>query len=267
MQHPRLGRLLFFDPTHPLIPFGQIGGYLQENEGLLVTPTGGELVMLPRLPAANNSIQRTGTFTLHPSGALTGNVTEIRIGDRAASERRRLRAVTQDTAKIKPIESLLADSLSTFQITKATVVNLKEYDLPFEYKYSFTAENYAKYMGDLLALRPRVLGSESSGLLETKEPRRLPIEFSGPVLDTDTFEITLPAGYTVDDLPPAVDAEFSFASYHAKCEVKGNVLRYTRSFEIKQLSVPANRSDELKRFYRMIASDERNTAVLRSTRN
>ena len=43
-QHPKLGRLLYFDPTNPFTPFGQIGGYLQANYGLLVTPEGGELV-------------------------------------------------------------------------------------------------------------------------------------------------------------------------------------------------------------------------------
>jgi len=38
MSHPMLGRLLFFDPTNVETPFGQIGGYLQANYGLLVTP-------------------------------------------------------------------------------------------------------------------------------------------------------------------------------------------------------------------------------------
>jgi hypothetical protein len=33
--------------------------------------------------------------------------------------------------------------------------------------------------------------------------------------------------------------------------------------EIKQLSVPVSQMDELKKFYRLIASDERNTAVLK----
>jgi len=44
LQHRRLGRLLFFDPTNELTPFGQIGGYLQDNYGLLVFSDGGELV-------------------------------------------------------------------------------------------------------------------------------------------------------------------------------------------------------------------------------
>src|SRR5438445_2422963 len=37
-EHPKLGRLLFFDPTSELTPFGHIPGYLQANYGLLVTP-------------------------------------------------------------------------------------------------------------------------------------------------------------------------------------------------------------------------------------
>ena len=47
MQHPKLGRILFFDPTNEFIPLGQIPGYLQANYGLLVTSDGGELVELP----------------------------------------------------------------------------------------------------------------------------------------------------------------------------------------------------------------------------
>ncbi|MGH7867313.1 MAG: transglutaminase, partial [Candidatus Dormibacteraceae bacterium] len=90
--------------------------------------------------------------------------------------------------------------------------------------------------------------------------------FEGPVQDTDVFQITLPPGYTVDDLPPPVDADFGFASYHSKTEVKGNVIGYTRTFEIKDLSVPVIKSDELKKFYRIIASDERNTAVLKTSK-
>jgi hypothetical protein len=115
----------------------------------------------------------------------------------------------------------------------------------------------------MLLLRPRVLGVKALSLMETKEPRQFPIEFESPVLDTDNFEITVPAGYVVDDVPPPVDADFGFAAYHSKTEVKGNVLTYSRSFEIKELSVPVSRAQDVKKFYRIIASDERNTAILK----
>ena len=263
MTHPKLGKILFFDPTDELTPFGQLNGALQANYGLLVTPDGGELVELPKLPSAMNGIRRSAKLSLSATGTVSGEVQETRVGDGARSQRWALRTVARDADRIKPIETLLSHSLATFQITKASVGNLQLTDQPFVYNYSVVAQNYAKPAGNLLLVRPRFIGNKSSDLLETKEPRKYPVEFDGPSQDTDTFEITLPAGYEVDDLPPPVNADYSFASYHSKTEVNGNTLKYTRTFEVKELSVPLGKVEELKKLYRVIAGDERNTAVLR----
>jgi uncharacterized protein DUF3857/transglutaminase superfamily protein len=265
MQHPKLGRILFFDPTDQITPFGQIRGALQANYGLLVTPDGGELVELPQQASRTNSIRRTAKLTLGTNGTLSGEVKEVRLGDRASSERWRLRAVTKDADRIKPIEDLLAGSLSSFHITHAGVTNLQHADQPFGFDYTFESNGYAKVAGDLLLVRPRVIGRKSSAVLETKEPRQFPVEFEGPSLDTDSFDIALPPGYEVDELPPPVTEDHSFASYRSKTEASGGVLHYTRTLEIKELSVPVSKMDELKKFYRVIASDERNNAVLKPT--
>jgi len=262
-KHPQLGTLLFFDPTNPKTPFGEIGGYLQANYGMLVTPGGGELVELPEQSSAMNGIQRTGKLILTNSGDLQGDVEEVRLGDPAAGGRELFTSAQKSADRIKPVENLLADSLSTFHVGNASVTNPTQTSAPFIWNYSFRAENYAKYAGNLLLVRPRVLGSKSSGLLETSEPRRYPVEFDGPRKDIDNFEITLPKGYVVDDLPAAVDADFPFASYHSKTELVGNVLHYSRTFEVKQLSVAVSDAPQLKKFYRIIASDERNNAVLK----
>ena len=160
MQHPRMGKLLFFDPTNEFTPFGQIGGYLQANYGLLVTADGGELVELPKLAATTNGIQRTAKLTLDTTGRLQGEVQEIRLGDRARSERYALQTAKKDTDRIKPFENLLSGSLSNFHITKASMVNLQQTDRPFGLNYSFESDDYAKGTGDLLLVRPRVLGSK-----------------------------------------------------------------------------------------------------------
>jgi predicted transglutaminase-like cysteine proteinase len=264
LQHPKLGRILFFDPTDEMTPFGQIRGQLQANYALLVTPGGGELIALPQQPSAMNSIQRTAKLTLDETGTLKGEVKEVRLGGRAWSERWALRTASKDTDRIKPIETLLANSLSSFRITRATVDNLQHTDQPFAFNYTFESSNYAKNAGGLLLVRPRVLGNKGFGFLETKEARKFPIEFEGPARDTDSFEISIPAGYVVDDVPPPVDADYGFASYHSKTEVRGNLINYVRTFEVKELSVPVSRAEELKRLYRVIASDERNTVVLKS---
>jgi hypothetical protein len=255
-------QILFFDPTNEYQPLGQLSGDLQANYGLVVTADGGELVKLPQLPSETNGVARVAKLSLDDKGGLAGEVRETRVGDDAAEQRYAFRTVVQDTDRIKPVEAVVGPSLSTYEITKASVLNPQISDRPFEWKYSLEAENYAKPAGDLVLLRPRVLGSFARGFLETKEPRTQPVEFGGPERDTDVFEITLPAGYKVDELPPPVQVDRGFASYQSKSELVGNVLRYSRTFEIRELTVPVAKADDLKELYRIIQNDERESAVL-----
>ena len=90
-----------------------------------------------------------------------------------------------------------------------------------------------------------------------------PVVFDGPRRDSDSVEITMPAGFEVEDLPEPVSVDYGFASYHSKTEVSGNVLTYNRTLEIREPNVPLSKVNDLKTLYRIIASDEKNTAVLR----
>ncbi len=261
--HPKLGKLLIFDPTDEFTPFGQLSGELQASYALLVAPDGGELIKVPQVPTSLNGVTRTAAMVLDAQGNLTGTFNEIRLGDAAAEERARMKFVAADKDRVKVIEGILSQSLANFAVTKASMTSLQDAHKPFQLNYSILAQRYAKPAGDLLLVRPRLIGAKGSGFLETKEPRELPVIFEGPRKDNDTFEITMPAGYEVDDLPPPVDMDYSFASYHSKTEASGNKLKYTRTFEIKELSVPMSKMDDLRKFYRAIAGDERNTAVLK----
>jgi hypothetical protein len=148
-------------------------------------------------------------------------------------------------------------------VLRASIVNLHAEDQPFEWRYSLQVDNYPKAAGDLILLRPRLLGNEAAGFLETTEPREHSIEFDEPERDADTVEILLPAGYSIDELPPATNIDDGFASYHSRTEFSGRTLKYTRTLEIKELSVPAGKAEQLKAFYRDIAADERNSAVFK----
>ncbi|MGQ0833307.1 MAG: DUF3857 domain-containing protein [Gammaproteobacteria bacterium] len=261
--HETLGRLLFFDPTDPLIPLGRLPGALQANFGMLVTSGGGELVQLPQTASELNGVQRMAKLILDEDGTLRGDVQEIWSGDGAAAQRYALRTARQDVDQIKSVESMLTHSLSTFQILKAAVRNLHAVNQPLEWHYTLEVDRYAKTAGDLLLVRPRVLGTLSSALLATKEPRRHPIEFDAPVRNSDVFEITLPAGYEIDELPPAIEEDLGFIAYRSVTEFKGNVLRYQRAFEIRGLSVPVTKADALRQFFRAIYNDELKSAVLK----
>ena len=263
VRHPTLGRLLFFDPTQSYTPLGRLDGSLQDNFGLLISKGSGELVAVPKLSSDSSYVRRTAQLKLNAQGDLSGDLQDIRVGDSATDARYGLRSATQESDRIQPVERLLADSLSNFSLQRAAVVNLAFIDKPFEWRYSFEAPAYAKLSGNLMMVRPWVLGSQSTGLLETREKREHPIEFDGPALNSDVFEIQLPDGYEVEELPEATNLDIGYLVYHSKTERVGRSIRYVRSFEVKQLSVPAVKADQLKQFFRAVYADERRMVILK----
>lgn len=260
-ENPRLGRLLFFDPTDDLTPLGLLPASQQKNRVLLVTSEGGELVELPLLAPETNRLQRTAKLALGGNGALTGEVRELRTGAYASGRRARLLSVPA-AQRAKVVEDFLGGFLPGFSLVSSNVENLEKFDLDLGLRYSFSAQNYAQRAGELLLVRPRVLGQKSSDVLEMKD-RKHPVEFDAASLESDTYEIALPEGYEVDELPPPTTLDAGFAEYHSKVEMAGTVLRYQRELRIKDVFIPTERLPELKKFYRQVAADENRSAVLK----
>ena len=233
----------------------------QKNRVLVVTEEGGRLVEVPLLKPELNRLQRTAKLALGANGSLSGEVREVRTGDHAAERRSRFLRVPLGQRR-KVLEDFLGDFLGGFTLLSSEVENLEKMDQELALRYSFSAQNYAQPAGDLLLVRPRVLGEKSSDILEMKN-RKYPVEFDAASLETDTYEIGLPEGYEVDELPPPTAIDAGFAEYHSKVEMAGKVLRYQRELRIKEVFVPTERLPELKKFYRRVAADESRSAVLK----
>lgn len=261
VNHPQLGRLLFFDPTSSLTPLGYLPVVEQASHGLLVTEKGGELLQLPLLPPATNRLLRTGQFKLGAGGSLTGEVQEVRWGGPATDRRSMLLGVPA-ADRNKVLERFLGSQLTGFQLLSSGVENLDRLNENLLLQYRFFAETYAQKVGNLLLVRLRVLGEKGSDLLEGK-PRKYPFEFEGSASHTDVYEFVIPPGYEVDELPPPVDVVYSFGEYHSRVEMVEETIRYTRTILIKDIRVPVERIEELRKFYRVIANDERANAVLK----
>ena len=263
VDDPKLGKLLFFDSTDPHCPLGYVPASLQDNYGMVITATGGELVKLPLLPPTTNRLMRTAQFTLSPSGDLSAQAQEVRWGAPAEDLRwTLLDAAPKDRVKI--VENFLSTFLTNFQLTKAALGNLDVADKNLIETYNFVAPNYAKQAGDLLIVRPCVLG-EKELTFDPEKPRQYPVEFSTSTLDTDQFSITLPPGYAPEQIPPPVNISDSFLSYKSETKLVGNVLQYTRSYELKTAVVAVKDLPQLKRDFQAISVDERQLAVLHHT--
>jgi hypothetical protein len=260
IENSKLGKLLIFDPTDPYTPFGYLPTYEQSNYILVAAPQGGQLVNLPLSSPELNRLERSAKLQLFPDGSVTGAVEEMRYGALASDERAMLLG-TAGSDRTKILENFLSNFLRGFHLTSASTVDLDKFGEPLDVKYGFTAERYAKSAGDLLVVRPRVLGQKSDDVAEG-DPRKFPVEFDSASVQTDDFEITLPPGFTVEDVPAPMKADSEFASYTSQVKVDGNKIHYTRTYQIKQVLVPLDKLDELKKFNRQVAADERSSVVL-----
>jgi hypothetical protein len=265
VDDPKLGKLLIFDPTNPEVPFGYLPWYLQQNYGLLVAPDGGEIISLPLLPASTNRLLRTAQFNLSATGDLTGQVRETEWGGPAATERQEF-LETLPAKRAEIFDHFLSHSLNSFTLTNATIENLDQVDKYLGINYKFASSGYANAAGDLLFVRPRVIGDNGTGtlrLFNEHKPRKYPIQFEEATRQDDVFDITLPSGYVVDGLPKPVQAECVYATYKSETNVTDGVLHYKRTFEIKDVTVPAEKLAEVRDFLQQVAADQQSSVVLK----
>ncbi|HZU33433.1 MAG TPA: DUF3857 domain-containing transglutaminase family protein [Candidatus Angelobacter sp.] len=260
-EHPKLGHLLIFDPTNDLVPLGQLPYYEQDSYSLLVTDSGGELIHLPLSSPDLNQVHRDAKLKLLPDGTLQGEIQETRSGYLAMLGRAYLQHQSQNDRK-KILEHFWGPNLGGFQIDSFDLVNENDIDKDLVVHYKFTASHYAKAAGPLLLVRPRVIG-EMAGAFDVSKPRHYAYEFEAPFLRSDNVEISLPDGYSVDELPEPAKAVFPFAEYTSKAEKDGNLLKYNRQYKLEATQVPVEHIDQLKKLFSQIGSDEKNMAVLK----
>ena len=261
LQHKRLGTLLLFDPTDSSTPLGYLPPSLQSNYGLLVTDAEGELVKLPLSSPGENRLLRVAELSLDGLGNLKGSVEEVRKGPSATALRERLLDLPNKQRQ-KVIQNMLADLVDGAVLTSAGVSGLNEFDGSLSLSYHFTVHSYAEKAGKLFLLHSCVLGGKTRDLLEGK-PRKLPVAFSHPTSESDVIDISLPTEYVMDEMPQAVKYDYPFAAYKSETKVAEHALHYSRTYEVKDVEVPVQQLEDLKKFFREIADDERAYTILK----
>ncbi|ADW69094.1 transglutaminase domain-containing protein [Granulicella tundricola MP5ACTX9] len=253
-------RYLIFDPTWDKTAFGQLEYNLQGGYGVLFEGKDTEIVELPVLSPELNSVKRSGTFQLAVDGTLKGSLTEKRYGD--VSERMRSLYTESDAKQQRSfLDESLSHDFTTVDVEDVKVENAASLSKELTTSYELTAGRYSRSMGPLLMVRPRVLGTE--GLPVDRKVRLVPIDLRGTRLIHDDFTIELPDGFAVDELPEPVKLDMGFASYESSSQLTGKTLHYSRTYTVKQVSLPADRYGDLQKLALAIENDEQNHAVLK----
>lgn len=256
--------LLIFDPTDEVTPVGLIRGQLQGAWGNLANGDASQVLQMPVLSPDSAGMARKGSFTLAADGTLSGDLHEAFSGDDAARERWFLK--DNDTKEIRQkLEEGISSDLPGLAFKGYQFQGATDLEKPVDLELQFAVSTYAHPSGPLLLLRPHVLGSHAVFVPEVMEgkPRSYPIELGHPGRWHDSYDITLPAGFIVDETPDPVDIDTGFASYHSSVTAKGSELHYEREYVVRQVEIPATEAADFRKLEGAILTDERGTAVLK----
>jgi hypothetical protein len=253
-------RYLIFDPTDERTPVGNLPSDEQGSYGTLAAGASSQVIALPVLDPDANGTERKGVFTLAADGTLTGSVDSFHTGPTGADLRWILKH-TDEKERREYWEKSVAASLPGVTLDSFDVTEPSALDKPIEFHYKVTARQYSHQAGPLLLVRPRVVGSFAHPFDD--KPRIYPIDFYATGHWRDSFDISIPPGYVVDETPDPVSLDLDFASYHSSVSAKGNLLHYEREYIVRQVEIPPAKAAAFRQLENTILSDEKNAAVLK----
>jgi transglutaminase-like putative cysteine protease len=253
-------RYLIFDPTWELTPFGQLEKNLQGSYGVLIEGPDSQAVELPVLKPDLNTVRRSATFQLDSDGTLKGTVTEKRFGD-LSDDRRYLFSHEDEKKQQQYMDRVAAQDFTSVSLTDLKTQDVDSLNKDLTTSFNISATHFATAAGPLLMVRPRVFGTINLPVDHKK--RKVTIDLQQTMHASDDYDIEIPAGYVVDELPDPVKVDMGFASYESSTVVEGTKLHYTSSYTLRQVSLPPEKYPELQRLAGLIESDEQGRAVLK----
>jgi len=259
IEHPKLGRLLIFDPTDSETPLGDLPYHLQGSLGLLDSKSSTELVTMPTTPPEMNQLERVANLQLQADGAIAGSILESANGQIAAHFRSEFRQLS------KPDYNGMIERWLTSGATAARLNKIEPSDNAGDGKFSlnveFSANQYGQLMqGRLLVFKPAVVSRRES-LSLTASARKHPVVLRANAY-SETVKVQLPSGFAVDEMPDPVKLETAFGSYTTSYEVVNGELVFKRQLSQKATTIPAAQYDVVRKFFESIRAAENAPVVL-----
>ena len=258
LEDSPFGRLLFFDPTDPLTPLGDLPEGEQGSLALVLAGEKGELVRAPALPASANRTESRVDAGLAADGVLQARLTRDFYGQSARNLRSLMRNSPVERQQ-RLFESVLSAQLGGVQVKK--FASSDEVDRGSAHiDIDFDLPRFGQILRQkLLILKPGLLALAPLYRFPAKE-RKWPIQLTAQVRK-DSVEVKLPNGFTPDEIPDAFQQTGPYGTYQATWKVEGSLLRFEQTLEVKDLLAPAAEYAKVREFFDAAAGAQESAVV------
>lgn len=259
--HPRLGKILYFDPTDERTPFGRLPPELEGGLGLLVGADGSDLVTLPVSPPETNFVRRVVHATLDENGSLSGEIRDERTGAPARELRMKMHAMSEPERQSLMKQSILA-AMPGAAVSDFVAENLRDISKPLVVRYRFTSPRYAALNGKIVTVRRSLFedGALADSLFAKERMHAIQMSWIGRV--ENDVELTLPGGFRIAEVPAPVALESPFAKFECRTDSAGQSLHTIDTATFREREIRAADLATTRVYFRKVRESERAQAVL-----
>lgn len=258
----------YVDGSEDFIPFDYLPTSFQGQE---VIPIDDDIAPFTSRRDTVESMQPTIdiAYEIDESGAAKASARETMRGGRGLGMRSFLTSLKgDDTRTHLIIENGLARNYGRIELTKLSVHDLENHNVPLTLHYDFDIASFASADGNMLDVNSSIfaykLVDQFAKLPATT--RKYPVIVGGDVLSSRTLSLKAPAGYiwnaqTLHD----IDIATPFGKFSRKMTIDGDKLELRESIELLSQRVDASQYAEFRDF--CLSVDEAQRTVIRAERH
>lgn len=237
------------------LPFGMIPDYCLNGKGMVISEN--NFRWIPLESQVKNQVYYAGNFKLE-DGYLAGNLNVSRGGYNAFDFREANKEDLEDY-----IDGFAEDH-ATWTIDNHEIEGVELLDKSIKHKIAVELEDMVEEAGDLVILKPIILGQTKENPFKT-EKRVFPVNFGSPHQETMTYRFMIPEGMAVEEVPApvAIGLPDNAGTYVYKVQQSGQMLVITSVLKINKVLFSADDYPILREFYGQLVAKQNESVVLK----
>lgn len=251
------GEDMWLECTSNSAPTGYLGEFTAGRKALLLTPTGGKIVLTPLQTASDNTRITHTSIVLDENGAA-----EVQSTIHATCDQHEQYRDWSSQKKQPDMEKEFVENagypiaqLRSLQVKASATLPQASVD------YTLKTNNAATRSGKRMFI-PVNKFNPFKRSLSSNEHRILDLKLRDTYTLKDTIDLQIPEGYALESLPGAKHIASEFGSFDFQAVQDGNNVHVVRHIEIQPVSVPAARYNEVKQFYQDLTKADGAQVVL-----
>ncbi|MEM7372983.1 MAG: transglutaminase domain-containing protein [Bacteroidota bacterium] len=215
-------------------------------------------------PMFQQDMNKMLQLKLDPSGTISGSVKHICKGYEAANARKRVVDLEKDEEEY--VQKYMLKGWTDVELGETSLKALEDRNAPLEVNAEFDGSDYINIVGEFIYIQPMLNEATEENPFKLEE-RTYPIDFGYPLRENFMCNLTIPEGYTVDEIPKAtrVSLPEGGGSFLYQVQAIGQIVQVMSQISIKQTEFQPDEYGNVKAFFDHIVKKQAEQIVLKKS--